>query len=108
MTPEQEQIIGWLKPSGTQRGMTRTAIGTAASDSSKGMVYVELDAQVLSGGDGYIPSTTTAQLSTTEYVEKGDKVIVSIFDVGGIGKPMVTGVYGGGDKMNERIAALEG
>lgn len=108
MNPQQEQLLGWLKPSETQRGRTRTVIATATSDSDKGMVYVEMDAQVLSGGDGYASRTTITKLSTTEYVEAGDKVIVSIFDVGGIGKPIVTGVYGGGDKMNERIAALEG
>lgn len=103
MTPEQEQIIGWMKPNETPRGRTRTAVGTAASDSSKGRVLVELDAQVLSGGDG----SATVELSTTEYCEKGDKLVVSIFDVGGVGNPIVTGVYGGGDRMNDRISALE-
>lgn len=108
MEPRQEQILGWMKPPERKRPRTRTAIGIAAAESSKGLVSVELDAQVLSGGGSYPEKTTIAQLPTTEYCEAGDRLVVSIFDVGGVGTPIVTGVYGGGDKMNARIEALGG
>lgn len=108
MTPEQEQILDWIKPQKTERGRTRTAIATAISDSSQGMVLIDLDVNVIADDGTEHRDTTTAKLPTTELVEKGDQVVITFFDVNGVGRPIVTGVYGGGDRINERLAALEG
>lgn len=107
MDPVQEELVNWLSPKKDSGSGTTTTIGKAMSESSQGQVDVDFDASVLSDEGAVEGQTTTVTLPTTVYCQEGDTVIISLFGSGGIKTPTVTGVSGGGDKINERVTAIE-
>lgn len=105
MDARQQELIDFLFPRKQIPATTTTTIGTAMSDSESGKVMVLINSDVLSG-DGSTNETSTVEMPTTEYVKSGDQVVVSMFGTD-VKTPTVTGVYGGGDSINDRVAALE-
>ena len=109
MDPIQEELVNWLSPKRDGRAETTTAIGTAMSDSEAGSVLVKLDLSVLADDDiSTGEDQTVIELPTTVYCEKGDTVIITLFGADGVMKPTFTGVSGGGDKLNDRVAYIVG
>lgn len=89
---ETHQMQDSTKPS-----ETHTITGLATSDSSDGLVRVDLMGYTVSE-DG----EQSLELPTTVDVVEGDTVQVTL--VGGTGKsPIVTGVVGGGDRLSNNV-----
>jgi len=84
-------------------GRTATAVGVAASDSAGGLVRIDL------GGDTVSPDDDQSiECETTFKVYAGDKVLVSLIGADGSGKtPIVVGVVGRGDQVQEDLDAVK-
>ena len=78
---------------------TTTIAGTATCDSANGVVSVRIDGQGTGTGDD-----GSTEIATTTNVREGDRVIVTLVGADGTGKhPVVTGVVGRGDEMQQQI-----
>lgn len=84
-------------------GRTATAVGVAASDSAGGLVRIDL------GGDTVSPDDDQSiECETTFKVYAGDEVLVSLIGADGSGKtPIVVGVVGRGDQVQEDLDAVK-
>lgn len=80
-------------------GQTTTAYGVASTDSSNGLVMVDM------GGDTVSPDDDQSiECETTFKIYEGDEVIVSLIGADGSGKiPIVIGVVGRGDETQAEI-----
>lgn len=87
-------------------GTTHTYVGTATTDSADGSVMVELSGDVtnpepleIDGETYYADADTSVQLPTTQAVQEGDEVLVSVYGGTPLRSPVVTGVVGSGDRV---------
>lgn len=79
-------------------GATKTVYGIATSDSENGVVYTDLEGTTVSGsGEQSVPLTATCA------VKSGQRVIITLVN----NDPIVTGVAGWGDEVNQKAAAAE-
>ena len=79
------------------RSTTVTAIAT--SDSAAGVVYVDFGGVTISGDD-----SQSVPIATTVAAKKGDIVRVELLGADGKAKtPTVTGVVGGGDRVQKAV-----
>lgn len=87
-------LFNTSRNSSTRRSSTAADVyfGQATSDSVAGMVWVVMDADVLSSG-------AAVELPCTVVVKQNDRVIITVYGHGMV----VTGVIGGGDSMNDGI-----
>lgn len=85
---------------------THTMIGTATTDSDSGAVMVELSSDVtnpepveIDGVEYFADADTAVELPTTQDVQAGDEVLVSVFGGNALRSGVVTGVVGSGDRV---------
>lgn len=83
---------------------TNTYIGTATSDSTDGIVAVVMSNDA-AHPEWYDGNAQEVVLPTTTSVNSGDTVMVSTFGGSVLSTPVVTGVVGKGDAMQEAINA---
>lgn len=85
---------------------TNTYIGTATSDSTDGIVAVVMSNDA-AHPEWYDGNAQEVVLPTTTSVNSGDTVMVSTFGGSVLSTPVVTGVVGKGDAMQEAINATQ-
>lgn len=85
---------------------TNTYIGTATSDSTDGIVAVVMSNDAAQP-EWYDGNAQEVVLPTTTSVNSGDTVMVSTFGGSVLSTPVVTGVVGKGDAMQEAINATQ-
>lgn len=92
-----------VERSASSRSTTSTIKGVATTDSSDGVVYVDLGGDVVSQDDEQgVPVATTAD------VREGDQVVVTLSGADGTAKGVtVTGVPGGGDRTKAEVDAVK-
>ena len=93
-----------MEGSSNMRDYDTTIFGEAVSDSENGTVLVKLSDDVTTpdgSGDAYV------ELPTYVSVRSGDTVSVGVSTNGTIGDPRVSGVIGGGDRMQTQIDNAE-
>lgn len=95
-------LFGQKPQTASSGGQTSTAYGVAMSDSSSGVVMVNLGGDTVSTDDDQ-----TIEVETTFAVFEGDEVIVQLVGADGTGKsPCVIGVVGRGDQMQNEIDSV--
>ena len=95
-------LFGQQQVQTTNSGQTTTAYGVAMSDSSSGVVMVNLGGDTVSQDDDQM-----IEVDTTFFVKEGDEVIVQLVGADGTGKaPCVIGVVGRGDETQTEIESV--